>query len=212
VLHCAVPCSLVLCWAVLGCAVLCCAVLCWAVPCRAVTCCAALCCAPRRRLLHACCCAPRTCCSCLGWRPCLSVAPLLLLARTPQGPKPPLEDLCPYFLHAHPKSSHPTLNSTLYSNPALEPGLSQPHSPTHLRTPPTHPLTHSPIPPNTHHPPTRPYPPVFLPPRYGDPKLCTDKQDIAFAQRFQKECSLVFMEAGLAQLAVLGQVRVGGQG
>ncbi|KAL4855989.1 Importin beta-like SAD2 [Chlorella vulgaris] len=41
--------------------------------------------------------------------------------------------------------------------------------------------------------------------RYGDPKLCTDKQDIAFAQRFQKECSLVFMEAGLAQLAVLGQ-------
>ena len=39
--------------------------------------------------------------------------------------------------------------------------------------------------------------------RYGDPKLCSDKNDIAFAQRFHKECSLTFLEASLAQLATL---------
>lgn len=48
------------------------------------------------------------------------------------------------------------------------------------------------------------------PPRsYGDPKLCSEKQDAAFAQRFQKECSLTFLQASLAQLATLTQVGVG---
>lgn len=42
--------------------------------------------------------------------------------------------------------------------------------------------------------------------RYGDPKLCSEKEDVAFAQRFQKECSLTFLQAALAQLAVLAQV------
>jgi hypothetical protein len=42
--------------------------------------------------------------------------------------------------------------------------------------------------------------------RYGDPKLCSDRNDIAFAQRFHKECSLTFLEASLAQLATLSQV------
>lgn len=41
--------------------------------------------------------------------------------------------------------------------------------------------------------------------RYGDPKLCSEKEDVAFAQRFQKECSLTFLQAALAQLAVLAQ-------
>ncbi|PSC72993.1 importin beta-like SAD2 [Micractinium conductrix] len=41
--------------------------------------------------------------------------------------------------------------------------------------------------------------------RYGDPKLCSEKQDQLFAQRFQKECSLTFLQAALAQLAALSQ-------
>lgn len=41
--------------------------------------------------------------------------------------------------------------------------------------------------------------------RYGDPKLCSEKEDRAFAERFQKECSLTFLQAALAQLATLTQ-------
>lgn len=43
--------------------------------------------------------------------------------------------------------------------------------------------------------------------RYGDPKLCSEKEDRAFAERFQKECSLTFLQAALAQLATLTQAR-----
>ena len=42
--------------------------------------------------------------------------------------------------------------------------------------------------------------------RYGDPKTCSDKQDALFAQRFQHDCSLTFLQAALAQLATLSQV------
>jgi hypothetical protein len=41
--------------------------------------------------------------------------------------------------------------------------------------------------------------------RYGDPKLCTEKSDKAFAERFQRDCSLTFLQATLEQLAVLAR-------
>jgi len=48
---------------------------------------------------------------------------------------------------------------------------------------------------------------MSVPRSYGDPKLCSEKEDAAFAARFQKECSLTFLQASLAQLATLTQAR-----
>ena len=46
--------------------------------------------------------------------------------------------------------------------------------------------------------------------RYGDPKLCKEANDVAFATRFQQECALTFLAAALQLLAGLAQVKTRG--
>lgn len=41
--------------------------------------------------------------------------------------------------------------------------------------------------------------------RYGDPGLCKEPNDVAFAARFQKECSLTFLGAAMQMMAGLAQ-------
>ena len=61
-------------------------------------------------------------------------------------------------------------------------------------------LTPPPPPPFT---PSPTHPPHASPGSYGDPKLCSDKEDAAFAARFQTECSLTFLQAALAQFKLI---------
>ena len=61
-----------------------------------------------------------------------------------------------------------------------------------------------------HIPPAFPPPPPPRPPRYGDPKLCKEASDVAFAARFQAECALSFLGAAMQLLAGLAQVGGGG--